>query len=105
MRRLKDMRVGEQIPRMIRGALYDTGQIDGKGDLKADSNVMRVLGRVFEGGTVSADRALEIADRLMPGDSWQLDWPLYDTGKGVCSKGEPLCGECPLRRECLYCGS
>lgn len=59
----------DQISRMIRGALYDTHQIDGKGDLKADSNVTRVLGRVFKSSMVSKDRALEIADRLLPGDS------------------------------------
>lgn len=102
IRRLKDIRVGEQISRMIRGALYDTGQVEGAGELKADINVRRVLGRVFEGDMVSADRALEIANRLKPDDSWMLDWPLYDTGKGVCKKAEPLCGECPLHRECLY---
>lgn len=102
VRRLEDMGAGKQISRMIRGALVDTGQADGMGDLKADSNVRRVLGRVFEGDTVSEDRALEIADRLMPDDSWKLDGPLYNIGKGVCAKAEPLCSECQLRRECLY---
>ena len=58
----------------------------------------RVLGRVFEGDTVSEDGALKIADRLVPGDSWKLDGSLYDIGKGVCAKGEPLCSECPLHR-------
>ena len=102
MRRLEDMGVGRQISRMIRGALADTGQVEGKGELKADSNVRRVLGRVFEGDMVSEDKALALANRLMPDDSWRLDWPLYILGKEICTKSEPLCHECPLRKECLY---
>lgn len=102
MQRLKDMHVGEQISRMIRGALYDTGQVEGKGELKADIHVRRVLGRVYEGCEISADGALTIANRLMPDDSWRLDWPLYITGKRKCTKGKPLCDKCPLRTDCIY---
>ena len=102
VRRLEDMGVGRQISKMIRGALVDTGQAGGKGDLKADSNVRRVLGRVFEGDTVSEDGALKIADRLVPDDSWKLDGPLYNIGKEFCITVEPLCSECPLRKKCLY---
>ena len=102
MRRLKDVCGGEHIPRMIRGALYDTHQIDGKGELKADINVRRVLGRVYDGDMVSADKALKIANRLVPDDSWKLDKPLYDTGKGVCTAQKPDCPYCELRSECEY---
>ena len=102
MRRLKDVCGGEQIPRMIRGALYDTSQIDGKGELKADIHVRRVLGRVYEGDMVSAEEALKIANRLVPDDSWKLDYPLYRTGWDVCKAQEPACDYCTLTNECVY---
>ena len=43
-RRLSQMRVGEQISNMIVGALYDTGWIEGGGDVKADRHVARLGG-------------------------------------------------------------
>ena len=43
------MGVGPQLSRMTAGALHDTKQIVGPGELKADIHVRRVLGRVFTG--------------------------------------------------------
>ena len=102
LRRLLDMRVGPKISRMIVGALHDAGQIDGAGDLAPDIHVRRVLGRVFTGGIVSPDKALEIAREIEPRSSWKLDSPLWLLGKSKCRPRIPLCGDCYLNDECRY---
>ena len=93
--------VGEQLARMIVGALIDTGQIDGTGEFKADTHVRTVLGRVMDGHKVSEHRALEIGEQLVPGDSWQLDGLLFWHGKDTC-KRNPKCGDCFLAPDCAY---
>ena len=103
LNRLLQIRVGDQISRMIVGALIDTAQIVGQGDLKADVHVRKVLGRVFRGNRVSAKEAHEIADRMVPGDSWKLDGPLFLIGKKICKVSSPLCDDCDLNRVCMYC--
>lgn len=103
MKRLHKLRVGVQLTRMIRGALVDTNQINGKGELKADLNVRRVLGRVFKGESeISQDEALRIANQMVPGDSWKLDGFLYAHGKSVCIKSRPRCDYCVLKDDCKY---
>lgn len=100
--RLKQLGVGIERARMTAGALRDTGQISGRGHLKADTHTTRVLGRVFNGSKVSESHALEIAEKMVPGDTWQLDFSLYDLGKDVCRSRTPRCGECYLRAECYF---
>ena len=99
-RRLEAMRVGEQISRMIVGALYDTRQISGAGDLKADIHVRKVLGRVFYGKDIPADKALRIANEMIPGQSWMIDAPLYLLGQSICKRTDPDCTRCYLLDEC-----
>ena len=101
LRNLRDIGTGPQTSRMIVGALIDTGQIKGKGDLKADLHARRVLGRIFRGGEVSAGEALAIADGMEPGNSWLLNKYIYRLGRSVCRK-RPRCHECHLRDECSY---
>ena len=98
--RLLDIRVGDQLSRMIVGALWDTRQIDDVGELKADLHVRRVLGRVFTGGKVSADGAHEIANRIAEGPTWHLDEPLYRIGQRFC-KPIPRCRNCALNQICV----
>lgn len=57
LHRLNKMRVGEQISRMIVGALCDTDQIQGHGDVKVDTHARRVLGRVLRGNPYSLSEA------------------------------------------------
>ena len=102
LNRLIGMRVGPQISRMIIGALYDTKQISGAGDLKADIHVRRVLGRVFTGEVVSADDAHRIAKQIEPRKSWKLDAPLYRLGQSKCKKTNPDCEDCYLLKKCNY---
>lgn len=101
-KRLERMGVGPQLSRMTAGALHDTKQIVGAGELKADIHVRRVLGRVFNGDLVSADAALDIAKEMMPQGSWNLDAQLFRLGKSTCKKTNPACGQCFLRTECRF---
>ena len=101
--RLNRMRVGQKISRMIIGALSDTKQISGVGELAPDIHVRRVLGRVFTGDVVSADEAIRIAEEMDPRKSWQLDTPLYRLGQSKCKKTNPDCEDCYLRKKCNYC--
>ncbi len=101
--RLQKMKVGPQISRMVVGALKDRGQIsEGSSDLKADSNVTRVLGRCLQGAPMSALDAQNTARRLYPQDPWQLDRGLYFIGKDYCRKNDPSCDACPLAADCAY---
>jgi endonuclease III len=103
--RLNQMRVGEQISRMIVGALCDTDQIQGSGDIKVDIHVRRVLGRVFRGDPFTSSEApivLETTRQMWPENPWLLDEPLYSLGKDVCCASNPECGYCYLHRECTF---
>jgi len=99
--RLLQVKAGKELSRMIVGALSDTGQIEGRGDLKADLQVRRVLGRIFHGDSVSETEAHRIANEIAPDGSWTIDAPLYLHGKDLCG-AEPLCDNCPLWLECEY---
>lgn len=101
--RLNEMKAGPQISRMIVGALYDTGQISGPGDVKADIHITRVLGRVLVGEKLSPDKATEITREMNHENPWLLDRPLYLIGKNYCSASKTLCQECYLHNECIFC--
>lgn len=97
---------GDQISRMIVGALRESGQIRGEtGDVKADVHVRRVLGRAIFGdevGAVDAAKIIELTRQLHPADPWQLDWPLWNLGRTNCRPTSPNCQECYLRIYCVY---
>jgi len=100
--RLLVIRAGEQISRMIVGALRDVGQITGTGNVKADTHVCRVLGRSFYGERIDVDKAVKIANQLNPEDPWKVDWPLWFVGKKYCKSIIPRCSECYLETQCTY---
>ncbi len=100
--RLLDLGAGEQISRMIVGALHDCGQIQGTGDVKADVHVCRVLGRIFSGRPTNGAAAIEQARQLNPSDPWQLDWPLWNIGNALCRPKSPNCLKCYLAPHCTY---
>ena len=67
-----------------------------------DTNVRRVLTRVFHGARAVADKRLwALAGSLVParrpGDFNQA---LMDLGALVCTAGSPRCSVCPVRRLC-----
>ena len=103
--RLNDLGVGEQISRMVVGALIDTGQIEGKGDVKVDIHVRRVLGRAVQGREFplqETGRVIDLTREMHPDNPWLLDRPLYLLGKRTCQAKEPKCTSCDLRVECAY---
>lgn len=102
LKRLERMRVGPEISRVTVGGLIDTKQIAGNGELKADIHTTRVLGRVFKGSKVSASQAHYIAETVLPGHTWHLDFPLFQLGLRICKARDPHCGDCYLRRECEF---
>lgn len=96
---------GDQISRMIVGALRDCGQIAGdSGDVKADVHLRRVLGRAVDGEEISATNAARVIQltRDLSADPWQLDWPLWNLGRSHCRPINPNCGDCYLRDHCAY---
>ncbi len=72
----------------------------------ADTNVRRVLGRVFRGGGHLSPRdATALAWETLPEDK-APDWyqALMDLGAMVCDSRRPLCQECPAHSWCLAAG-
>jgi endonuclease III len=100
--RLNYIGAGEQISRMIVGALRDVGQIKGTGDVKADVHVCRVIGRVFFGEQTNPEAATELTRQLSPNDPWQLDRTLWTIGTSFCHPKAPECPKCYLSAQCAY---
>jgi len=103
--RLERLGAGPQISSMIVGALSDTEQIIGAGDVKADIHVRRVIGRVVEGDLVDEAKAIELTRLVHPDDPWMLDRPLFELGKQKCRPSNPLCSTCYLEDVCTYAGA
>jgi A/G-specific adenine glycosylase len=72
-----------------------------------DTNVARVLSRVFLGGGDAKKPALqrrvwELSEALVPQRHRCFDFnqALMDFGATVCNARRPRCGACPMRRHC-----
>ncbi len=102
LERLLALNAGEQISRMIVGALLDCRQIEGSGDVKADLHVCRALGRIVYGAPTNPAAAVELARQLNPSDPWELDQPLWKVGKSCCRPDTPSCPRCYLSPHCTY---
>ncbi|PYP14255.1 MAG: hypothetical protein DMD54_14580 [Gemmatimonadetes bacterium] len=64
-----------------------------------DTNVRRVLGRVF-----GAKDVWKLAERLVPRNgqrAWRFNQALMELGALVCTARKPKCPECPVRNDCL----
>ena len=72
-----------------------------------DTNVRRVLGRVFYGPEGAPEKELAgIAQQALPvGDAWSWNQALMDLGATVCSARHPTCLLCPVRSECKAAGA
>lgn len=102
--RLYWLGAGEQISRMIVGALKDCGHVEGKCDPKADVRLCRVIGRFIRGDGIdpaSAFTAIRICREIHPSDPWELDGPLWLLGE-TCTDAKPKCTECGLNERCRY---
>ena len=71
-----------------------------------DSNVQRVLGRLFRrrlGPTPTLSDVQALADAILPNASHrEFNWALLDLGATVCRYDSPRCAVCPLARFCDY---
>ncbi len=111
--RLHDIHTGQQTTEMVLGALRDTEQIRGSSDVKADTHVRRVIGRIMLGRTASEAEASDLTRAIHRADPWALDRPLYCLGKdtssgsshdGCCRAGKPSCAMCipAIVKVCTY---
>ena len=72
-----------------------------------DGNVKRVLARLrgvkgYPGEKKVADRLWQEAEQLLPRRGIEAyTQGLMDLGAGVCARGKPRCGSCPLRADCV----
>lgn len=104
LQRLRDIKVGKQLSRMMVGSLIDTGHIRGSGDVKVDRHIRRTLGRMLIGRGYTEQEADEvtIATRQMrPSNPWVLDWPLFVLGSTVCIS-DPHCDICEFKMYCSF---
>jgi len=69
-----------------------------------DTNVRRVLQRVFFGRAVPDRRVWALADRLLPRRPYDFNQALMDFGALVCTARRPACGACPMRSFCRSYG-
>lgn len=73
-----------------------------------DTNVRRVLGRIFVRRRASRPAAAErrlwaLAEAVIPaGEAWAFNQALMDFGATVCTARNPRCTECPIRQKCAY---
>ena len=91
--------VGPYTARAVQAFAFgmDTGVVD--------TNVGRILAR-WMGSRLGAAQAQRIADECVPpGESWAWNQAMMDLGARVCTKRDPSCGECPVRRWCVWAGS
>ena len=73
-----------------------------------DTNVARVLGRVFRGrdgvkGAAGAKAATQLAEELQPrrgGAAWTFNQALMELGALVCRPKNPVCLRCPIEADC-----
>jgi len=73
-----------------------------------DTNVRRVLGRVFVRRRASHAAAAErrlwaLAEAVIPaGEAWAFNQAVMDFGATVCTARNPRCTECPIQQICAY---
>jgi A/G-specific adenine glycosylase len=69
-----------------------------------DTNVARVLRRVFRNGRPLPERSLwALAERILPRDgkaAWEFNQALMDLGATHCVARRPKCDGCPVRSAC-----
>lgn len=75
-----------------------------------DSNVCRVLGRVFDLKPKGEPRRdpiyRQVATQLIPeGKCSEFNWALIDHANEICTPRNPKCEICPLNRVCSYYAS
>ena len=72
-----------------------------------DTNVRRVLGRVFYGPDGAPDKEIaSTAKQALPdGEAWSWNQALMDLGATICTSQRPTCLLCPVRSDCKASGA
>lgn len=84
----------------IAGAVLSFGY--GKPAPVVDSNVMRVLSRLFDVEFKNYENCVRVLQRLLPEEDHEyFNYGLIDLGALVCGYKEVRCGVCPLRELCI----
>lgn len=80
-----------------------------KREAAVDTNVRRVLGRVFgvgrTDGQTDGRTVWELARKILPRrgrTAWEFNQALMDLGAAKCVARTPRCGECPVNQVCDY---
>ena len=102
LQRLEDATFGPNLSHMVVGALIDTKQIEGRGNLKADINVTRVLGRVFTGSKTTPDEVHRIAARWSQATVGFLTGASSDWGSMSANQRNRIVGVLPERQMCSH---
>lgn len=95
--------VGSYIADAILSFAYNQGSIP------LDTNIKRVLGRVFLGIfklDENTDEGKKVLDQLTKAylkvPSSEINQAMMDLASAICLSGRPLCMFCPLQKICLY---
>ena len=100
--RLEELGLGPQVSRMVIGALVDEEQVDGSADVKADTHLKRVIGRILVGREFSEEEVTTATRLMSPSNPWWLDWPTWYIGNKWCLKRVPLCDQCRVNALCVF---
>lgn len=65
-----------------------------------DTNIERILKRVFKAYNFTKPEIAVLARELVPGDSWSWNHALMDLGATVCTAKSPKCEACPIKDLC-----
>jgi A/G-specific adenine glycosylase len=105
-RRLEEVMALPGVGRYTAGAVVSFAY--GEPAAVLDTNVRRVLGRVFvhrrPASAAKLDRRLwALAEDALPGGkAWAFNQALMDFGATVCTARKPNCGGCPMRSICAF---
>jgi A/G-specific adenine glycosylase len=70
-----------------------------------DTNVRRVLARIFWGADKGEGDVWTLARRLVPRDgkrAWRFNQALMELGALICTARKPRCPACPVSSDCRY---
>lgn len=71
-----------------------------KGAAPVDTNIERILKRVFRAHAFDRKQLQKLAKEVAPGDSWSWGHAMMDLGATVCTARSPKCESCPLKAIC-----
>lgn len=71
-----------------------------KGAAPVDTNIERILKRVYKAHAVDRKQLQQLAKEVVPNDSWSWGHAMMDLGATVCTARSPKCESCPLQKIC-----